>query len=204
LISLKDLAFAYDRISPSILNGCSADIPTPSRVLVLGRNGCGKSTLLDVLSGFKVPTLGKVEINGVNLYSREKSVKELRTIISYMPASLKLPPYLTVSYFLDLWGGSYFNREILDTLNLTKFLDHKYAHLSDGYKHRVNLAISISRGGMVFLDEPLRSQDDELKRSFPELVSKYVKNRTLLVTSPNIIDGVKWDAVYTLESGVLK
>jgi len=204
LISLKKISFAYDRMSPNVLNECSADVVTPSKILILGRNGSGKSTLLDVITGFKKPASGGVEINGVELYSNETSVKELRTIVSYMPASLRLPPYHTVSYLLDLWGGSYFSKEMLESLNLTKFLDYKYAHLSDGYRHRLNLVISVSRGGMVFLDEPLRSQDDELKSFFPEFVSKYSKNRTLLVTSPNIIDGVEWNAVYKLEHGKLK
>lgn len=204
LISLKNISFAYERISPKVLNGCSVDVSTPSKTLVIGRNGSGKSTLLDLMTGFKTPASGKVEINGVDLYSGERSVKELRTLISYMPASLRLPSNLTVSYLLDLWSGSYFSKGMIDSLDLNGFMDHRYVDLSDGYKHRVNLAISISRGGMVFLDEPLRSQDDELKRFFPEFISRYTKNRTILVTSPNIIDGVKWDAVHTLENGELK
>ncbi|MFH1224081.1 MAG: ATP-binding cassette domain-containing protein [Pseudomonadota bacterium] len=187
-----------------MLNKCAAEIPTPSMTLITGRNGSGKSTLLDILSGFKQPRLGQVRINNVELYSSERSVRELRTLVSYMPASLRLPAHLTVSYIFDLWGGSYFSNEILNALNLTDFMRHRYSQLSDGYKHRVNLAVCISRGGMVFLDEPLRSQDDELKKFFPEFISKYMKNRTLIATSPDVIDGVKWDKVYTLENGELK
>lgn len=54
---------ALDTITVSFGEGCRTTTPA-SVVAVVGANGSGKSTLLDVLSGFAVPELGRVSING--------------------------------------------------------------------------------------------------------------------------------------------
>ncbi|MCX6112324.1 MAG: ATP-binding cassette domain-containing protein [Proteobacteria bacterium] len=204
MLRIIKTSFSYDCGSPWIIKDCSVEFGSPGTYLISGGNGSGKSTLMDMITGFKKPAMGDVFINNVNLYSSTKTISSLRKIISYMPASLRMPLYLDVSYILDMWMGGYFRDELISALNLHPFMDHKYHSLSDGYRNRVHLAVALSRGAFVLLDEPLKSQDDELKKIFPELISKCRAGRTFIVTSPNIIDDVKWDKKFVLDRGMLK
>jgi len=121
-----------------------------------------------------------------------------------MPSSLRMPLYLDLPYILDMWMGGYYREELIAALNLGPFMHHKYQSLSDGYRHRVHLAVALSRGAIVLLDEPLKSQDDELKKIFPKLISKFHAGRTFIITSPNNMDDIKWDKKFVISDGVLK
>lgn len=203
LINIEGIDFSYEKFSQKVLSGCSASFDSNSINLILGENGSGKSTLMDVISGFKKPQNGSVVINRVKMYSGADTVPALRKIISYMPSALKLPPHLDVEYMLSLWMGAYRSSELLELLNLNNFMGHKYLHLSDGYKTRVHLAIALSKGSIVLLDEPLKSQDDELCNVFPKLLDISAKGRTIIVASPISIDGVKWNSVRKIKGGKL-
>ena len=204
MLKVVKTSFSYDCMSPWVIKDCSVEFESPGLYLVSGGNGSGKSTFMDMLTGFKRPTSGDIVINNVNLYTSAKAVKSLRQIISYMPSSLRMPLYLDVPYILDMWMGGYFREELITALNLRPFMHHKYQSLSDGYRHRVHLAVALSRGAIVLLDEPLKSQDDELKKIFPKLISMCNAGRTFIITSPNIIDGVKWDKRFVISQGALQ
>ncbi len=203
MILISKINFRYERASNLILNDCSVSFSSPGKFLVIGENASGKSTLIDIVSGFKMPFSGTVKINNVNIYSSSRSLRTLRKIISYMPSSLSLPANLRVSYLLDIWKGPYFVDEIIKDLGLTAFMDLQYRKLSDGYKNRLHMALALSRGSYVLMDEPLKSQDDELIMLYPVLIEKYLKGRTLFVTSPNYIDNINWTGVFKLEGGRL-
>lgn len=203
MINLESIEFSYDKFSSKVLANCSCEFASKSLNLILGDNGSGKSTLMDMITGFKRPQKGRVIINRAELYKPLCNVATLRKVISYMPSGLKLPPYLDVEYMLKLWMGSYHSHELIDALGLDDFMKHKYLHLSDGYKTRTHLAIALSRGGIVLLDEPLKSQDAELCKVFPRLLDLCSKGRTFIVSSPIVIDGVKWDSVLKLKGGKL-
>jgi ABC-type multidrug transport system ATPase subunit len=203
MILVSKVNFRYERDSKLVLNNCTASFFSPGKFLIVGENASGKSTIMDLISGFKAPVVGSVKINNVDLYSSTKSIEKLRRIISYMPSSLILPFNLEVSFLLKTWSGSYFKEQIIKDLDLDVFLDFQYRKLSDGYRNRLHMAITLSRGTYVLMDEPLKSQDDDLKKIFPSLLDKYLKGRTLIVSSPNYIDNVKWDAVFKMQGGQL-
>ena len=203
MINIEAIDFSYDVFSSKVLSNCSANFDSNSVNLILGENGSGKSTLMDIMSGFKRPQNGKVTINRVEMYKGAGTVTSLRKIISYMPSALKLPPHLDVGYLLSIWMGAYRSNELVELLNLNDFMERKYLHLSDGYKTRVHLAIALSKGSIVLLDEPLKSQDEELCKVFPKLLELYAKGRTVIVSSPISIDGVKWNSVRKIKGGKL-
>lgn len=203
MINLSAIDFSYDVFSQKVLSDCSATFSSNSVNLLLGENGSGKSTLMDVMSGFKRPQAGSIKINRVEMYKDTDTVTSLRKIISYMPSGLKLPPHLDVQYMLSIWMGAYRSHELVELLNLNNFLGHRYLHLSDGYKTRVHLAIALSKGNIVLLDEPLKSQDEELCKVFPKLLGLSSKGRTVIVASPISIDGISWDSVRKIKGGKL-
>ena len=63
-LSLKELWFRYEKNSPDILRGVSAEVPTGSLFAIVGGNGAGKSTTLKSICGICKPYRGKVKIFG--------------------------------------------------------------------------------------------------------------------------------------------
>ncbi len=204
MLELKSIKFSYTRKGPLVLNDCGLKIDSLGLYLVIGSNGSGKSTLMDVMTGFKQPREGKVLVNGVDVYSSTKAHDEVNRLMSYMPSSLRFPDHLYVDSILDMYAGPYFSKTLSQDLGIDKFLDKKYSELSDGFKTRLALNVCLSKGAYVFLDEPLKSQDDELKSMFPDILKKYTVGRTVVICSPQKISGLEWDSLYELDKGGLK
>ena len=203
MIEVNSVRFSYLRNGHIVLNDCSASFRSQGLFLIKGTNGSGKSTFLDVVTGFKMPLSGTVIINGINVYKNNNSLKAISRIVSYMPASLRFPNTLTVSYILQHYSGPHFFGELCKVLGLEEFKDKKYSELSDGYKTRLALSICLSKGAYIFLDEPLKSQDEDLKRIFPQILNKYTAGRSVVVCSPQAIQGIDWNNCYELRNGRL-
>lgn len=204
MIELKSLMFSYTKNGPLVLDDLSLEIKEQGAYMILGSNGSGKSTLMDVVTGFKQPKKGQALINGVDIYSNTKAQQEAGRIISYMPSSLRFPDHLYVDSIIGLYSGPYSKGRLLKDTGIDSLLNKKYSELSDGFKTRLALSICLSRGAYIFLDEPLKSQDEELKGLFPTLLREHALGRTIVVCSPNDISGVEWKSCYKMEKGSLK
>lgn len=202
MLSIKNMSFSYNG-EDYVIDDCSAKFPARSNYIINGDNGSGKSTLMDILAGFKKPQKGSVLYNRVDMYKSEKHLQALRKTMSYMPSTLRLPPHLDVKYLVSMWMGSFYKEELTAMLGLGYFMDYRYSELSDGYRHRLHLAITLSKGSFVLLDEPLKSQDELLASIFPALLEVCSKGRTVIVSSPIFIDNVAWHKEFSLKEGKL-
>jgi ABC-2 type transport system ATP-binding protein len=109
---------------------------------------------------------------------------------------VELPKKLTVRQNLEVYARLYgvINKverieELVEDLNLSKFLDKNTGELSSGQKNRVSLAKSlINKPKLLFLDEPTASLDPDVGDFVREYLEKY-KNKnelTLLLASHNM------------------
>ena len=64
---------------------------------LLGPNGAGKSTLMKILSTLESPTSGDVFINGENILTQRKQVRQS---LGYLPQQFGVYPQLTGAEFL--------------------------------------------------------------------------------------------------------
>lgn len=67
-LEIKDLHYHYPN-SPDVLKGIHLNIPTGSKVALLGRSGAGKSTLLKLIAGVLEPSSGSIIIDGKEMQS---------------------------------------------------------------------------------------------------------------------------------------
>ena len=73
-------------------------------------------------------------------------------------------------------------QEMIEDLNLQKFLNKKTGELSSGQKNRVALAKSlINKPKLLFLDEPTASLDPDVGDFVREYIEKYKKNNELTI-----------------------
>jgi ABC-2 type transport system ATP-binding protein len=109
---------------------------------------------------------------------------------------VELPKKLTVRQNLEVYARLYgvINKverieELVEDLNLSKFLDKNTGELSSGQKNRVSLAKSlINKPKLLFLDEPTASLDPDVGDFVREYLEKY-KNKnelTMLLASHNM------------------
>ena len=145
---------------------------TPGEAVgVVGASGSGKSTLLAILAGLDTPTSGRVEIDGVDLFSLDEDARaELRgRLMGFVFQSFQLLPGLTAleNVMLPLELANNPDAEalagkMLARVGLAERLGHYPKHLSGGEQQRVALARAfVVRPKLLLADEPTGSLDAE-------------------------------------------
>ncbi len=176
------------------VDNISFEIDKNSTLGLLGPNGCGKTTSIGMMLGLITPTKGEILINGINLNS-ENRIK-LLSLMNFASPYIELPKKLTVKQNLEVYARLYGVKEIkkrveemVEDLNLKKFLEKKTGELSSGQKNRVALAKSlINKPKLLFLDEPTASLDPDVGDFVREYIEKYKKKNelTVLLASHNM------------------
>lgn len=141
---------ALDRVTLSIESG--------KIIGLLGPNGSGKTTLIKLINGLLTPSAGSVLING------NAPGVETKRIVSYLPDSIFLPPWMTAEQIVRLFSDFYedFRPELafdmLECLGVPRKMRLK--NLSKGNKEKVCLILVMSRNALLYvLDEPIAAVD---------------------------------------------
>ena len=176
------------------VNNISLEIEKNNTLGLLGPNGCGKTTSIGMMLGLITPTSGEIFIDGIKLNSQNRI--NLLSLMNFASPYVELPKKLTVRQNLEVYARLYgvINKverieELVEDLNLSKFLDKNTGELSSGQKNRVSLAKSlINKPKLLFLDEPTASLDPDVGDFVREYLEKY-KNKnelTMLLASHNM------------------
>src|SRR5438477_3405346 len=154
-----------------ILRDIDLEVTPGEAVAVVGASGSGKSTLLALLAGLDTPTSGKVELDGVDLFSLDEDRRaELRgRMLGFVFQSFQLLPALTALEnvmlpleLADRADAEDLARQMLARVGLGERLNHYPKHLSGGEQQRVALARAfVVRPKLLLADEPTGSLDAE-------------------------------------------
>ena len=161
---------------------------------MLGPNGCGKTTSIGMMLGLITPTSGEIFIDDIKLENKNRI--KLLSMMNFASPYVELPKKLTVKQNLEVYARLYgiknrANRidELVEDLDLGKFINKNTGELSSGQKNRVSLAKSlINKPKLLFLDEPTASLDPDVGDFVREYLEKY-KNKnelTILLASHNM------------------
>ena len=176
------------------VNNINLEIEKNSTLGLLGPNGCGKTTSIGMMLGLITPSSGEILIDGMPLNSKNRI--ELLSLMNFASPYIELPKKLTVIQNLEVYARLYGVKEksdrikeLVEDLNLKKFLYKKTGELSSGQKNRVSLAKSlINKPKLLFLDEPTASLDPDVGDFVREYLEQY-KNKTeltILLASHNM------------------
>ena len=180
--------------STTAVNNISFEIKKNSTLGLLGPNGCGKTTSIGMMLGLITPSSGQIFIDGIILNSKNRI--KLLSYMNFASPYIELPKKLTVLQNLEVYARLYGVdniteriEELVEDLDLNKFLYKKTGELSSGQKNRVSLAKSlINKPKLLFLDEPTASLDPDIGDFIREYLEKY-KNKnelTMLLASHNM------------------
>lgn len=185
----------------------------PGKILgVLGVNGAGKTTFLRMLSTVIRPTSGTAKVAGFDVTADSEKV---RSSIGFMSNSTALYGRLTGKETLDYFGGLYGltgarlkeRREfVIETLQLSEFLDRLCDKLSTGQKQRVSIARTILHDPPVlFFDEPTAGLDVVTSQTILEYIEKTRDEGKTVIFCTHIMSEAErlCDNVVVIHNGVV-
>jgi ABC-2 type transport system ATP-binding protein len=187
LVIAKDLGKRYgDFIA---LHPLDVNVSSGEFFGVFGPNGAGKSTFIKLLTGQLRPSIGSVEVLGINA---ARDPQKLKANIGIVPESESPPSYLTPSEFLQFVGKL---RGIDDLDNKVEYWmnwfgleekrDTMCKDLSKGQRQKVMLASAfIHEPRLLFLDEPFANLDPIYQRKCRQwLLDMVAKGGTIFLCS---------------------
>ena len=173
-LSLKELWFRYEKDSPDILRGVSAEVPTGSLYAIVGGNGAGKSTTLKAICGICRPYRGKVKVFGkpVEKYKSGELFNGCLAMLPQDPKSLFVKK--TVREDLEeMTKDKEKIAEIAEICQITPLLDSHPYDLSGGEQQRAALAkVLLTQPKLLLLDEPTKGIDSFFKETFATILAQ--------------------------------
>ena len=160
---------------------------------VFGPNGAGKSTFIKLLTGQLRPSIGQIEILGIDA---EDSPQKLKANIGIVPESESPPSFLTPAEFLQfvarLRGLDNLEQNVehwLDWFGLQEKRDTMCKDLSMGQRQKVMLASAfIHKPKLLFLDEPFANLDPIYQRKCREWLLDHVKEGGTIFLCSHVLE----------------
>ena len=191
LVVAKDLGKRYgDFIALHPLN---VKVSSGEFFGVFGPNGAGKSTFIKLLTGQLRPSIGAVEVLGINA---AKSPQKLKANIGIVPESESPPSYLTPGEFLQFVGKLRGIEDLdskvkywMDWFGLQEKSDTMCKDLSKGQRQKVMLASAfIHEPKLLFLDEPFANLDPIYQRKCRQWLLDMVKNGGTIFLCSHVLE----------------
>ena len=199
----------------TILHDVNFDLAPRESVAIVGASGSGKSTLLSLLAGLDVPSSGRVQVAGQDLFSLgedERAAVRARQM-GFVFQSFQLLSHLSalenVMLPLELMGRTDARTaatEMLQRVGLGERLGHYPRVLSGGEQQRVALARAfVVRPAVLLADEPTGSLDFATGEKVMELM--FAMNReagtTLVLVTHDRGIATRCDRQLRIEAGRL-
>ncbi|XP_045398584.1 phospholipid-transporting ATPase ABCA7 isoform X7 [Lemur catta] len=192
-VSVRGLEKRFPGSRQPALRGLSLDFYQGHITAFLGHNGAGKTTTLSILSGLFPPSGGSAFVLGHDVQS---SMAAIRPHLGVCPQYNVLFDMLTVGEHVWFYGrlkglsvaavGLERDR-LLQDVGLVPKQYVQTRHLSGGMQRKLSVAIAFVGGShVVILDEPTAGVDPASRRSIWDLLLKYRKGRTLILSTHHL------------------
>ncbi len=162
----------------------------------LGPNGAGKTTTISMMAGILKPTLGRIQLNGVDL---AENPSEAKICVGYIPDRAFIYEKLTGMEFLSFMGGLYrlgngrgcHERalELLELFGLVDWRDELVESYSHGMKQRLVMCSALlHRPVILIVDEPMVGLDPKAARIVKNLFREEAASGTTVFMSTHSLE----------------
>ncbi len=191
-VRIRQLDYAYDPKSPSVLSRFDADMLAGERIAIMGPNGCGKSTLVELLYGLRQPTGGRIEFDGLD--QRDLKLESFREHVCVVEGVEVFEESILAN--VRMGREELTVQEVRQTLlsvgllqsvselphGLETMLQTNGAPLSLGQTNRLMLARAIlGRPRLLVLDETLDHMDQDIRETVLPAILNREANWTLVI-----------------------
>jgi ABC-type lipoprotein export system ATPase subunit len=186
IIAVKGVSKIYKDGSSEVtaLDNISFSLDKGESVAIVGPSGSGKTTLLEIMGGLNTPTLGEVEVEGVNVHKgTDKEISTFRNkTMGFVFQMMHLQDYFNAleNVTLPLIAAGVDKRiaedKAMDLLKVVGLEDRAGFYpnqLSGGEMQRVAIARALSNSPKVIMaDEPTAKLDRENSDKVMEVIMK--------------------------------
>jgi len=176
----------------------SLEVPAGRVVAFLGPNGAGKTTTLKMTTGLLIPDAGTIEVCGCSM---GRNGREAKARMAYVPDQPFLYEKLTASEFLRFVADMYRidpalarrrTDELVERLDVARFIDQLAEGYSHGMKQRVVLAAALLHDpDVLIVDEPMVGLDPRTVRTVKELFRERATLGKTVFMSTHTLDMVE-------------
>ena len=172
-VELKDLVKIFPAFGSqndfTAVNHVSLTAAPGEMVTLLGPSGCGKTTILRMISGFEIPTSGKVLIGGRDVSTLPPNKRNVGMMFQSYALFPHLNVFENVAYGLRI---KHVNEKeirervqnVLQLMQIESFEERMPNQLSGGQQQRVALARAVvTEPSVLLFDEPLSNLDAKLR-----------------------------------------
>ena len=173
-LTMKELWFRYEKDSPDVLRGVSAQVPVGSLYAIVGGNGAGKSTMLKAICGICRPYRGSVKVFGkpVKQYKSAELFGGCLAMLPQDPKSLFVKKSVRED-LEEMTKDTALIHKIAATCQIEPLLDSHPYDLSGGEQQRVALAkVLLTQPKLLLLDEPTKGIDSFFKETLAKILCK--------------------------------
>ena len=178
----------------------------------LGANGAGKTTAMKMLIGLSIPTSGKAQVAGFDVYTNPNDIKKN---IGYMSQKFALYDDLTVKENITFFGGIYgLSRQqikekrcqLVEELGLKDVVNELVSSLPLGWKQKLAFSVALLHDPkIIFLDEPTGGVDPITRRQFWEMIYKTANGGTTVFVTTHYMDEAEYcDRVSIMVDGKIE
>ena len=172
------------------VDGVSLELKRGEILGFLGPNGAGKTTTMQMLTGNLAPSMGAINICGVDLLDHPVAAKAR---IGYLPETpplyreLKVREYVDLAARLHRVAKSKRGAAVDDAITrcgLAEVANKLIGTLSKGYQQRVGIAQAIvHQPDVVILDEPTVGLDPNQIREIRNLIRELGRDRSVILST---------------------
>lgn len=214
-IVFENVSFSYEGAAEKALRDISFHIPKGQKVAVIGGTGAGKSTLVSMLLGFRMPTEGRVLLDGM---STEKLSRH--TMRSNMSCVLQNTSIYsgTVRQNILMGKQNATDEEIWQALEIAQAadfvrelpegLDHVIKqsgkNLSGGQKQRLSIARAVLKNAPIFIfDDSFSALDFLTEARLRSALAEHIAGKTQIIITQRVSSAMHCDCVYVMDKGRL-
>ncbi len=215
-IIIDDLSYKYNTEDTNYtLKKINLKIKKGKITAIVGSSGSGKTTLLKLLLKFYNPTLGKISYDGWDLSEIDpQNLRKLCGVVmqdSYIFSDTILGNITLMDNAVN-WNLIEYAVRVANIHEFIESLPYKYFSkidgegkgLSQGQKQRILIARAIYRNpSFLFLDEATNALDTASESIVMDNLSKFFKDRTVVVVAHRLSTVINADNIVVLEKGMI-
>lgn len=209
IVEIDNVSFKYDDGDKYVLSNLNFVVKNEEKVILTGRTGVGKTTLFKLILGINKPSIGKVIVNGYDIY--EVPDLEKRKIFGYVEQGFSaingdIKSQITLNEDISLDEV----REVMKQVNLDSYvMNHikdnynatfKESDFSRGQLQLLSLARALLfKPKILLLDEISANLDSKTESDIIKALSSASNHKTVISISHRLSDQLGFDRVIEIK-----